>query len=460
MAGWLSLRDICYTPVGAEQPVLNGVSVDIARGECVAIVGVSGCGKSTLCQVLAGIIPHRLPGAFSGQVRCATPHPRIGMVFQNPDDQLFAGTVAEEISFGPRNLGCAESDIAQRLVEALDACHLGALSAHPLHALSMGQKQRVALASMLAMHPALMILDEPASNVDAVSAEQILTAVTRLRQERDLAVVLVDHDVDRVRRYADRIFHMQAGRLRPGAFAELCPPAYPRVSALAPPGAVLAAAEEVLFTYPAQAHPTLHGVDLALHAGEAVALRGPNGAGKSTLAKHFIGLLRPQAGCVRVDGKDIVRMQTEALAAQVGYAFQNPDDALFARSVLEEVAFAPRNLGHPAEQATQSALALLEMLGCLHLRDREPLTLSYGEKRRVSLAATVAANPRVVILDEPTAALDGDNARAVARLIHRGKQDGKAILVLTHDLAFARATCERQVALYAGVLREERERVR
>jgi energy-coupling factor transporter ATP-binding protein EcfA2 len=188
-----------------------------------------------------------------------------------------------------------------------------------------------------------------------------------------------------------------------------------------------------------------------------VALLGPNGAGKSTLAKQFIGLLRPQAGYVRVDGKDIARMKTEDLAAQVGYAFQNPDDALFARSVLEEVAFAPRNLGYSTAQATDMAQRWLTMLHCAHLHDREPLTLSYGEKRRVSLAATLAADPRVVILDEPTAALDGDNVIAVARLIDACKQEGKAVLVLTHDLAFARATCERQVELRKGTLTEDRE---
>jgi energy-coupling factor transport system ATP-binding protein len=452
MAGWLSLRDIHYTPLGAESPVLDGVSLDIARGECVAIAGVSGCGKSTLCQVLAGIIPHRLPGAFSGQVQCATAHPRIGMVFQNPDDQLFADTVAEEVAFGPRNLGYAESDIHRRLAESLDACDLITLRDHPIPALSMGQKQRVALASMLAMEPELMILDEPASNVDAASADHIYRAVTALRHQRGMAVVLVDHDLERVRRVADRVLVMEAGRLHPLSATAEANRDWPDGTVSRAPGEVLAAAEQVAFTYPGQERPLFADINLPLRTGEAVALLGPNGAGKSTLAKHFIGLLRPQVGRVVVEGADIARVKTEDLAARVGYAFQNPDDALFARTVLEEVTFAPRNLRQTREQAAAQAMNWLEALGCAHLRDREPLTLSYGEKRRVSLAAVLAADPRIVILDEPTAALDQGNARVVAAVVQRCVADGKTVLVLTHDLPFARATCTRLFSLRDGAL--------
>ena len=452
MAGGVSLSGIRYIPLGATSPVLDGVSLEVARGECVGIVGVSGCGKSTLCQVLAGMIPHRIPGEFQGSVRFPPGRSRVGMVFQNPDDQLFAGSVTDEIAFGPRNLGCPEEEVRCRLQDAMTACDLDPLASRAVAALSMGQKQRVALASMLAMRPDVLLLDEPACNVDASSAERFLAHVTVLRQRSGMAVVLVDHDLARVRRHADRVLRLAEGVLAPCLETDeggLHLPAGPPRSA---DGEVRAAAERVRFAYGSAEEPVLQAADLGLRAGEAIALLGPNGAGKSTLAKHFIGLLRPQAGRVTIGGMDIRRTKIETLAASVGYAFQNPDEQLFAQSVQEEVTFGPQNLGWSAHRAEEAAHRWLDLLGCAHLRDREPLTLSFGEKRRVSLAAAVAADPDVVILDEPTAALDGGHRRVVARLVDACKAQGKAVLVLTHDAPFARAVCEWQYRLVEGRL--------
>jgi energy-coupling factor transport system ATP-binding protein len=194
-------------------------------------------------------------------------------------------------------------------------------------------------------------------------------------------------------------------------------------------------------------------MDLSLHAGEAVAVLGPNGSGKTTLGKHFVGLLRPAMGRVTVLGEDIRSTPMEAVAERVGYAFQSPDDQLFARSVREEVSYGPRNFGWEAEQIDASVRGLLELLGCAHLIDREPLTLSFGEKRRVSVAAALAAEPQIAILDEPTAALDSGHALAVARLVADLKARGRAVMVLTHDLRFADAACERHCVLEGGKVR-------
>jgi len=455
MAPRIAAQDIWYTPIGGEQPILRGASLEIAPGECVAILGTSGCGKSTLCQVLAGLIPSRLPGEFRGRVSVRPDDLRVGMVFQDPENQLFAGTVEEEVAFGPSNFGLMEAEVRARVSFAMEAAEVTHLAEHEIATLSMGQKQRVALASMLSVQPDLLILDEPASNVDEPSAEAIFAAVGDLRASVGVSVVIVDHDVARARRVADRVLRLEEGRLRPLGEGEDLEQPLPKMLPDGQPGRTLAETESLGFGYE-QGKRVLEGVNLALRLGEAVAVLGPNGCGKTTLAKHFIGLLRPTSGHVMLLGDDTARVPTEILARHVGYASQNPDDGLFARSVREELAFGPRNLGWCEQEVQATIQRWLGILGCAHLADREPLTLSFGEKRRISLAAALATDPEVAILDEPTAALDRMHNLAVAHAATELKHQGKAVLVLTHDRHFADAVCERHFILQSGALRSVR----
>jgi energy-coupling factor transporter ATP-binding protein EcfA2 len=451
----ITAQDIWFTPIGAREAILRGASLEIAPGECVAILGTSGCGKSTLCQVLAGLIPRRIPGEFRGEVSPKVDHLRVAMVFQDPENQLFAGTVAEEVAFAPSNLGLSEKEVSVRVSFAMEAARVTHLADHEIATLSTGQKQRVALASMLSVQPDLLILDEAASNVDEASAEAMLGAVGELRRRVGLSVVMVDHDVARARRMADRVLRLEGGCLRPLRDGEDLEQPLPVMLSDGHPGETLAESESLAFFYQ-QGRPVLQGVDLALHSGEAVAILGPNGCGKTTLAKHFIGLLRPRSGQVMLLGDDVGRAPPEILARYVGYASQNPDDVLFARSVREELAFGPHNFGWPEREVQITIQRWLEILGCAHLADREPLTLSFGEKRRISLAAALAAHPEVAILDEPTAALDRVHNLAVARATADLKHQGKAVLVLTHDRHFADAICERHFRLQSGVLQPVR----
>lgn len=452
MAPRIAARDIWFTPIGGTEPILRGASLDLAPGECVAILGTSGCGKSTLCQVLAGLIPSRIPGEFAGRVSAGADGLRVGMVFQDPENQLFAGTVEEEVAFGPSNLGMREAELAERVAFAMEAAAVTELADQEIATLSMGQKQRVALASMLSVQPELLILDEPASNVDEASAEAIFAAVGDLRTRAGLSVVMVDHDVGRARRVADRVLRLEEGRLRPLEEGEDLERPLPVMRSESNPGEALAEADSLVFSYE-RGRPVLEGVDLALRSGEAVAVLGPNGSGKTTFAKHFIGLLRPTSGHIMLLGEDTARVPTETLAGHVGYAWQNPDEALFARTVREELAFGPRNFGRPEREVQAGSDRWLRTLGCSHLADREPLTLSFGEKRRISLAAALATDPEVAILDEPTAALDRMHNLAVARATAELKAQGKAVLVLTHDRHFADAVCERHFVLQSGALR-------
>lgn len=456
MAPRIAAKDIWFTPIGAREPVLRGATLEITPAEVVAIVGSSGCGKSTLCQVLAGLIPRRLPGEFRGQVSPAIDNFRVGMVFQDPENQLFAGTVAEEVAFGPSNLGLAEAEMWARVSFAMEAAQVTHLADGEIATLSAGQKQRVALASMLSVQPDLLILDEPTSNVDEPSAEAIYAAVEELRHRVGLSVVVVDHDIPRARRVADRVLRLEDGRLRLLGQDEDLEQPLPVMLCEDGTGPILAEAKSLAFSYK-KGCAVLEGLDLTLRSGEAVAVLGPNGCGKSTLGRHFIGLLKPSYGQVTVLGDDAARVSTEILARHVGYAFQNPDDGLFARSVREELAFGPHNLGWGDEEVEASTRQWLRLLGCGHLADREPLTLSFGEKRRVSLAAALAADPEIAILDEPTAALDRVHNLAVAQVVARMKEQGKAILVLTHDRKFADAVCERHFVLQSGALRPARE---
>lgn len=474
----IELHDVHFCYPAARDEALRGVDLHIAPGEFVFLSGPSGCGKSTLARLLNSLIPHVIPGELSGQVRVygldTRQHPvaalatRVGLVFQIPETQLFNRTVEDEVAFGPRNLGLSGEEVAGRVAWALAAVGIEGLRRRAVRELSGGEKQRVAIASVLALRPAVLVLDEPLANLDAAGAALVLDSLRRLHRERGLTVLVIEHKTGAILPLADRVVIMDQGRVvrdgRPEAvFAEreylqelgvrLPGPLPPRRTRPAParrPSGPSICLEGVSFGY-RRRQPVLEDVSLRIDQGEFVALTGDNGAGKSTLARLIIGLLRPNRGAiwVRPGQKRLL------LGPEVGLLLQNPLEQLFCDTVDEEIAFGLENYGLPVAEGVERALAVT---GLEHKRGSRVTALSAGEQQRLALAAVLATfttfgtglAPQVLILDEPALGQDWGHLNRLMAFVDSLNRQGTTVVLITHDADVVRTFARRTVRLAEG----------
>ena len=461
-------------------------------------MGPSGAGKSTFLRSLNGLVPHFYGGHVSGSVRVSDRDPvqaaprgmsdLVGMVFQDPESGFVVDRVEDELAFALENWALPQDLMRKRVEEALDQLQIAHLRARPVSSLSGGEKQRVAIAAVLTLHPHLLVLDEPTSQLDPQAAEEVLLALRQLNEDLGITVVLSEHRLERVVQYADYILYWPGDGQAPllGAPADilrqapLTPPLIRLAKALGwdplpltiKDGRRFARAMQHRLHPPVEPSPprvngheptlqverlwhrypngveALRGVDLAVSPGEFVAVMGRNGSGKSTLLKHLVGLLRPGSGAVHVLGQDAARTPTEQLAASVAYVPQNPDRLLFAETAADELAFSRRAHNLPPDPAGD--LALLRRLSIDHLSASHPRDLSVGERQRLALAAVLVTDPQLILLDEPTRGLDYVQKHVLADLLRELRSEGKTILMATHDVELVAATADRVVLMAEG----------
>jgi energy-coupling factor transporter ATP-binding protein EcfA2 len=435
------VEGLTFSYPGSEQPALSNVSLRIEPGEIVALLGPSGSGKSTLLRAFAGLVPHFHGGRFQGRVVVAGRDTRrfrpadlagqVATLFQDPEDQVVFGRVANEVAFGLENVGRPPGEIWPRVHEALAEVGGERLAERRTETLSAGELQRVCLASVLALEPVLLLLDEPTSQLDPEGAEKLLDLACDL----GAAVLLSEQRPTRPLERCDRVLFVDQGRISLDAPREqaldLLPPAYrPREARSLPEtdgtGETLCRLEDVTFAYDSQ--PVLEGKSLALQRGEVVALTGPNGVGKTTLAKIAAGLLEPASGSVEQNGRCC-------------YLSQDPGRYLVTERVEDEVALA---VGGDIARARRT-LAEVDLAG---FERRHPRDLSSGERERLALAAVLVADPDVLILDEPTRGVDPPRKAELTALL-RKDAPRRATLVVTHDLVFAGDVADRAVTLGA-----------
>jgi energy-coupling factor transport system ATP-binding protein len=454
-------------------PALDIPHLDIAAGECVLITGPSGCGKSTLARVFTGLIPQAIQAQISGTVRVAgleAPKQQtaelaqhIGTLFQNPATQLFHLKVEDDVAFGPRNLDLDQEQIEERVQWSLQAVGISDLRQRSASDLSGGQKQLVALAAALAMQPKILVLDEPTASLDVRSTRKVVTALLKLRRELDITIVIIEHRLAEIAQLAERIVIMEQGRIVTDApLAEVLEnrkflrqmglrrpvdaPFASWESLLTPHAAPLRkrppllSFQEVSAGYNGQL--VLQDLNLALYPGEFTALVGDNGAGKSTLSLLAAGLLKPAAGKVDFNGQKRLRAGLD-----VSLLFQDPTEQLFTATVDDEVAFAPHNYRRFNAQTHHAVLTATDLL---ELRARGPLALSMGQQQRTALAACLALQPQLLILDEPTLGQDWGHLQQLMDFLTRLNKQGTAILLITHDFKLVHRYTRRVVLLQNG----------
>lgn len=418
-----------------EAHALKGIDLSIAPDSFVLIGGPSGGGKSTLAHTLMGLIPQVTPAETEGSVSIAGLDPRqhsiaqiatqVGMVFQNPITQLFSGTVEEEIAFGPRNLGLQPEEVTARVEYASVATGCAQLRHRAVRRLSSGEQQRVAIAATLSMRPSILILDEPTANLDSEGSQLLTHTLVQLHRRFQITLIVIEHRPSPFLPHADRLIWLADGRvIADGSPTETLakvqpplPPAQPPLPATDEP---LVALREVTAGY--DGHPILRGCSLTLRRGDFAALVGPNGSGKTTLARILAGLLHPRRGRVVwcANGKQ----------PRVGLLQQNPLHQLVCDTVEEEVRFGPRNLG--MEQVTDVEIVLAKN-DLRQLRYRPTRALSVGQQQRVTLAATLALKPALLILDEPTIGQDRQHLTQVMDFVAKLNRQGQTVLLITHD---------------------------
>ena len=489
----IELSHVTYTYPRQSRPALERVSLRLAEGSFTLVVGASGSGKSTLLRTLNGLTPHFYGGTFAGRVRVAGADPiaqtprrmgrHVGFVFQDPEAQFVVSTVEDELAFGMENFGLPPALMRQRIETLLDRLGIRALRGRRIDQLSGGEKQRVAIASVLALQPRVLALDEPTSQLDPAGAAHVLAALEDLHQQEGLTVLLAEHRVERVIELAQAVLTVDAGRADLGPPGErlaghaLAPPVTRLARLLGWPGAPLTveaaralvapqplptssarpripaagdlalALDDVAFDYPTG--PVLSEVSFQARQGEVVALMGPNGSGKTTLLRLVMGLLRARRGTVSVVGQTVRGGETDRLARRVGYVPQDPGALLFADTVRDEVLFTRRAHGLAGEGD------VLDRLGLRELADRYPRDLSVGQRQRVALAAILAADPALLLLDEPTRGLDAPQKAELAALLRGLAAEGRAVVVTTHDVEFTAALADRVVILEQGQVVED-----
>ena len=486
----VEIGNLSFTYENRTDAALEHVNLTIDNRDFVLLAGASGSGKSTLIKCMNGLIPHRYLGRYSGDVKVrdrSVSRSRfldlsllVGTVLQEADKQLVSSIVEDDVAFGPGNLALPRSEIERRVEQSLASMDILQLRKRSIFAISGGQKQRLAIADVLAMEPEIILLDEPLANLDS-NGVRLMQDILRQLHRDGKTILVAEHRTEEVLRAGPtHVVVVDKGRVvaedtdpkvltnfsdvlkipadyvldshqSQGAESES------RIEAAREPGTTksfqlgseLIRVEDLTFEYSGGIR-ALSGINLTIREGERVALLGNNGAGKSTLALSLIGLLKPTSGRVIVLGKDTRELTTAEIARSVCLVFQSPYSMLFAKTVHEELAFGPKNLGLPADETSKTIPETARQCSIDHLLDKSPFASSYGEKKRICVGSVLTMEPRCIILDEPTAGQDYRSYSHFMNFIQSLRTRVESFIVITHDPDLAIEYTDRAIVLSDG----------
>ena len=487
-----------------DSPSLSDINISIDEGEFVLVTGPSGCGKSTFIRSINGLIPHFYGGKIKGDVTVSgkkvseTPtnilSEKVGMVFQDPENQLITNEVEREIAFALENLCFSPDLIAKRIEEAIEAVGISRIRHENPSNLSGGQKQTVAIASALAVHPEILLLDDPPSELDPAAAESILNIIEKINDELGITVILIEHRLERVVHHVDRMLILQDSKIifddnpRKINYNERknwrigLPPVtelslrfadklnnhelpltvkearttlkellssmnniidLPEEKSL---GREILSMKNVYFSYDG-ANDILKNINLSLREGDQLSIMGKNASGKTTLIKLINGILKQRKGSISLYGKKIEDYSSSEIIKRVGIVFQDPNLHLFNETVEEEIGFVLKNLGQDADTIETKVTQIMDEFGISQYKYSYPLDLSGGEKQRVAIASVLVGDPDILILDEPTRGLDYP---IKMKLINYLRKRNKTVIMVTHDVETAAQFSNRVILLSEG----------
>lgn len=498
----ISIKNLTYYYPNSNIPAIDNINLEIEEGEFILLLGPSGCGKSTLIQCINGIVPKVTGGELQGNIFVNEKNvienkvyqlaSDVGIVFQNPDTQLFGLTVEEDVAFGPENLGIQREEIKKRVEKSLQIVNIEKLKKRFTFTLSGGEKQRTAIAGNIVMQPKILILDEPTSDLDPAGTKQVLETVKQLNKEMAITIILVEHKLDEVIELADRTIVMDKGKIildgktfdifaqnydtlekigvYPPQLIQLSKilkvkPSYDEIlsnlkqikwqftdfsdNTVSTIKAPYVKFEDVFFKYRGGTE-SLKGINLSIEKGDFIALIGSNGSGKTTLLSCLIGLLKPTKGKILINGQNIIDFDLPELAQMVGYLFQNPDYQLFTDTVFNEVAFGLKNRQIVPKDIDHKVSKALEIMELLDDRERHPHSLSRGQRQRLAVASILAMEPNIIILDEPTTGQDRGHINKFLYMMEELKATGKTILLITHDMKIVTEFANRTIVMDDG----------
>lgn len=472
----LEMQDVRYCYEGETLPVWKHLSCRFLKGKIHAISGPSGCGKSSILYLLDGLIPHMYEGELEGKVllegrditdvlprnRCQD----IGFVMQNPESQFCTFTVEEELAFGMENLGVEQGVMRKRIREALEFVGMPGFEEMELANLSGGQKQKIAIASILVTQPKVLLLDEPTANLDPVSRKQIFDLIGRLSAEEGITVILVEHNIEEMLDRVDYVLALNAkgevlenGRTRDVLDRGWSPsgklPEAERTEDLSTDEEVLRI-EDLHFAYPetGEQKEILKGLDLSVRRREFLAIVGENGVGKTTLMRLIFRINTQNKGQIRLFGKPVEAYRKKDLYHLIGLVFQNPENQFIKNTVMEELMFSLKRVKISQEEKEARVQAMLERFHLEAEREKSPFVLSQGQKRRLSVAGMLLTNQEILFLDEPTYGQDFENRQELMKDMRKLVEEGITIVMITHDLSLVRQYATRVVEIEEGKVKQ------
>lgn len=505
----IKVENLCFDYVNTDEngkviektTVLKNINLTVPEGQFLAVLGHNGCGKSTLAKHFNAILtPTSGKVTVNGidtsdEERLYDIRQSVGMVFQNPDNQLVATIVEEDVAFAPENLGVPPKEIRERVDNALKQVDMYEFREHAPHQLSGGQKQRVAIAGIIAMQPRCIVMDEPTAMLDPKGRREVMKTIKRLNREQGITVILITHYMDEAAQ-ADRVVVMDDGSvlmddvprkifaradelravgLDVPQVTELCgllrkegvdisteiifeDECADAIAALHPKKtkaeisqkqskpvsaeekSIAVKLENLTYKYSVGTpfeKVAVDNVNLAIEQGEFVGIIGHTGSGKSTLIQHLNGLIKPFSGTVFVENRNIwgKDVKIRDIRFKVGIVFQYSEHQLFEETVAKDIAYGPKNMGLSDEEVQKHVREAAESMGIVHLLEKSPFELSGGQQRRVALAGVLAMNPDILILDEPAAGLDPKGRDKILNLIKKYHENsGKTILLVSHSM--------------------------
>lgn len=442
------------------EKILNNLNLVVQSGEIISVLGSSGSGKSTLLFCLNGIIPKLIKGVKLGEVKIYGKNVNyfsvgdlssdIQIMFQNPETQFFNFNVRDEISFGLENKGCDEVRIKQEIESVSKLLDISHLLNRSVEELSSGEKQLVILASLIAMRPKILVLDEPTANLDPIRTRKLNRILREINKKYQTTIIIAEHDLDFVD-MSQRILFMKDGQLE-NYNGELTKDYLPECKPKIFPETILKI-KNLYYKYGKR--EILNDINIEINKGEILGIVGPNGSGKSTLAQNIIGLLKPMEGDIFFRGKSILKIPVNLIVKSIGYMFQNPDYTLFENTVLDEVKFGANNIGLNEKETEKESQQILKEFDLMPFKDTDPDNLSVGQKRRVNIASLLLMKPEILILDEPDTGLDRINSVKLKEMLCLENAKGMTIIIVSHNLNLIKSLCNRIIFIDKGKIVED-----